>query len=158
MIEAAETVFTAMAFEQCIRPVVEGYQRKVLAERTWATAPERMIVLQRRSDQPLEQHITDIKSAWMMSEADFAVYLRRCNEERMAANLCVESDNHCPLRVAEDLTRQARGALFDVMASITGIPAAKAVTMRMADYNKMVDLTLKLLAPFVTNPLPKLAA
>jgi hypothetical protein len=39
MIQAAEDLFLAMAFEQSVRPIVEGYQRKILAERTWHVAP-----------------------------------------------------------------------------------------------------------------------
>jgi hypothetical protein len=153
MIKAAENVFLAITVEQSIRPIVEGYQRKVLAERSWRTTPELLAGLQRRSNQPVADEITDIKAAWMMANDDFAIYRKRCNEERIAAKLHAETDDHCPLLVAENITRLAKHALCDAMAGITKIDGAKAVTLPAADYDKLVDLTLKLLAPFVTNPL-----
>lgn len=35
MIEAAESVFLAMAFEQSVRSIVESYQQRILQERAW---------------------------------------------------------------------------------------------------------------------------
>jgi hypothetical protein len=88
-----------------------------------------------------------------MLDTDFADFHKRCNDERIAAGLHAESDDHCPLLVAENLTRIAKHALCDATAAITGIPGDKAVTMPTADYEKLVDLALKLLAPYVKNPL-----
>jgi len=42
------------------------------------------------------------------------------------------------------------------MASVTNINGATAVGMMLADYDKLIDITLKLLAPFITNPLAPL--
>jgi hypothetical protein len=42
------------------------------------------------------------------------------------------------------------------MASVTNIDAAKAASLRPDDYDYLIDITLKLLAPFVTNPLKDL--
>lgn len=154
MIEAAETLFLALAHEQCIRPVVEAYQRKILSERTWRCAPEILERAQRRaSDEPMQQHVTDIKLAWTMEKADFAHYIKRCNEERIAAGLVVESDSHCPLLVAEDLTRKAKYALCDAMVPITGISADDALRLRHPGYDEFVDLNLSQLAPFIKDPL-----
>lgn len=154
MIVAAENLFVAMAFEQTVRPIVEGYQRKVLAERTWRCASEYLERANRRaSNEPVEPHVTDIKLAWTMEQADFAVYIGRCNEERIAAGLVVESEAHCPLLVAEDTTRKAKYSLCDAMASVTKIPADAAIRLKRDDYERMIDLSLRLLAPFVENPL-----
>jgi hypothetical protein len=158
MIQAAENLFAAMAFEQTVRPIVEDYQRKILAERIWRCAPEYLERAKRRAcDEPVVSHVTDIKLAWTMLKADFALYIERCNEERIAAGLAVETEAHCPLLVAEDATRKAKYALCDAMACVTKIPADAAVTLKQADYNRMVDLSLRLLAPFVKNPLPPVA-
>jgi len=154
MIEAAENLFVALAFEQTVRPIVEGYQRKILAERTWRCAPEYLERATRMaSDEPVESHVTDIKLTWTMEKADFAIYLGRCNEERSAAGLIVETEAHCPLLVAEDTTRKAKYALCEAMTSVTNMNADAAVALKPADYNKMIDLSLRLLAPFVQNPL-----
>lgn len=155
MIAAAETVFLALAYEQTTRAVVEGYQRKILAERRWETSSTIRASTRRRESEQDGMYVTDIKYAWMMNDADFGHWRARCNEERIAANLPAETDDNCPLLVAEDATRRAKYALCDSMAGITGIDGAKAVTLRLDHYNDLVELTLKLLTPFVSNPLAK---
>lgn len=150
MITSAENLFLAMALENTTRPIVEAYQRKVFAERTWE-------VDQALLNKPgVAEIISNVKNAWMMSRADFAVYRKRCNEERIAAKLQAETDEHCPLLVAENTMRLARQALCDSMVSVTKIDGAKAASLPSDDYDHLVDITLKLLAPFVTNPLKKL--
>lgn len=147
MIAAAENVFLAMAIESTTRPIVETYQKKVLAEREWFSDPAM------RNAPGVPERITDPKYAWLMGTDEFAQYRKRCNEERIAAKLSAETDDHCPLLVAENITRMAKTALLDTMASITKIDGAKAATLKAADYDKMVDLALRLLAPFVKNVL-----
>lgn len=144
MIEAAEDVFLALAIEGTMRPIVQAYQRKVLAERKWLVAPEMQAVA------GVEEYVTDIKYAWMMSKEDFTVYHQRCNEERIAAKLPAETDDHCPLLVAENATRLAKCVLLDAMISITKIDS-KAASMSLENRDELVDLTLRLLAPFVKN-------
>lgn len=149
MMTAAENLFLSMALEQTIRPIVEGYQRKILAERMWEVDPELVTA------PGIPEHINDIKSTWLMSTVDFAAYFARCNEERIAANLQVERGDYCPLLVAENTTRLARQALCDSIATVTKIDGETAAALPAADYDHLVDITLKLLAPFVTNPLAK---
>jgi hypothetical protein len=147
MITSAENLFLAMALENTIRPIVEAYQRKVFAERTWEVDE----ALQKVPGVP--ETIVDVKHAWLMSGPDFAVYLTRCNEVRNAAKLHAETTDHCPLLVAENTVRLARHALCNSMVDVTKIDGATAASLPSADYDHLVDTTLKLLAPFVTNPL-----
>ena len=148
MITAAEALFLAIAYEQTVRPVVEGYQRKILAERRWEVDPER------QAASSTIEHVTDIKSAWLMNDVAFAAYGQRCNEERIAAKLFVQSDEFCPLLVAEDMTRVAKTVLIDAMTSITSIRSDDPKLL-LDDRAKLVDITLKLLVPFVKPLLPK---
>lgn len=149
MIAAAENVFLAMAIEGTTRPIVEAYQRKILGEREWLSAP----AMTSTNAPGVPDRVTEPKFAWVMGEADFAQYRKRCNEERIAAKLPAETDDHCPLLVAENITRLAKTALLDTMAGITRIDGAAAAALKAADYDKMVDLALRLLAPFVKNVL-----
>lgn len=150
MITSAENLFLAIALENTTRPIVEAYQRKVFAERTWH-------VDQALLNEPgVPEIIVNVKDAWMMNRADFAVYRKRCNEERIAVKLHTETDDHCPLLVVENTVRLARQALCDSMVSVTNIDAAKAASLRPDDYDYLIDITLKLLAPFVKNPLEKM--
>lgn len=147
MIAAAESVFLAMTIESATRPVVLSYQKRILAEREWHSDPA-------MSNAPgIPERITDPRYAWVMASDDFRLYRKRCNEERIAANLPAETDDHCPLLVAENTTRIAKKVLLDAMACITKIDGATAASMNAADYDHFVDLTLRLLAPFVKNVL-----
>ncbi|KFC72688.1 hypothetical protein [Massilia sp. LC238] len=158
MIAAAEALFIAIAYEQTVRPIVEGYQRKVLAERRWEVDPVMQVT------DGVVEYVTDIKSAWLMSNSDHALYHQRCNEERIAAQISSaiddsrSQDDCCPLLVAEEAVRQARFCLCDAMADITKIDGARAVTLAAAHQDRIVDLSLRLLAPFVKNPLALLKA
>lgn len=149
MIAAAEAVFVALAFEQTIRPIVEGYKRKILSEREWHMSPETQAGVRRTDDKPIDTRITDIRYAWLMSDVDFAEYARLCNAARITANLVVESEAYCPLGVAEEITRQAKRKLCDVMAEVSGFDVETIRTMKIEHYEHYVDLTLRLLAPFV---------
>ena len=153
MIAAAEDLFLAMTFEQTVRPIVEAYQRKVLAERTW------MVDLELQTEPGVPEYITDIKYAWLMTTEDFMDYRDRCTRERMKTDLSPENDsNYCPLLVAENTVQLARQALCNAMAPITKIDGTQAAALPVADYDQLTDLTLKVLAPFVTNPLASFKA
>ncbi|MFC5550167.1 hypothetical protein [Massilia aerilata] len=147
MITAAENVFLAMAIEGATRPIVETYQKKVLSEREWHSDPAT------REAPGIPERVTDPKYAWVMGAEEFALYRKRCNEERIAAKLSAETEDHCPLLVAENTTRLAKTALLDTMAGITKIDGATAAGMKPADYDRLIDVTLRLLAPFVKNVL-----
>jgi hypothetical protein len=146
MLTAAENVFVAMAFENTIRPVVEAYQLKILGEREWMITEEFLD----HPDQP--RQVQKLKDTFLMSESDFKQFAKRCNEERSGAKLHVQSEEFCPLLVAEDMTRVAKTVLIDVMTSITTIRSDDPKLL-LDDRAKLVDMTLKLLAPFV-KPTP----
>jgi hypothetical protein len=150
MIAAAENVFLAMTIETVTRPIVERYQIKILNEREWMSDP----AMSKTPGMP--ERVTDPKYTWLMGSEDFALYQKRCNEERIAAKLPAETDDHCPLLVAENITRLAKTALLDTMSCHTNIDGASAAAIKTADYDKLVDITLRLLAPFVKNVLAAL--
>jgi len=95
--------------------------------------------------------VPDPKYAWITAPLDLDLYLDRCKDERIAAKISVESDDECPLLVSENITRLAKTKVLDTMASITKIDGAAAAAMKLDDYDKLVDITLRLLAPFVKN-------
>jgi hypothetical protein len=150
MIAAAENLLLAMAIEAVTRPIVERYQRKILDEREWMSDPALSVT------PGVPERVTDRQYAWLMTSEDFALYQRRCNEERITAKLPAETEDHCPLLVAENITCLAKTALLDTMSCHTKIDGAGAAAMKAADYDKLVDLTLRLLAPFAKNVLAAL--
>lgn len=148
MKKAAELVFVAMAWTETVRPIVEGYQRLILEDMqapVAATWSERV-----RGDQKI---ITNPEHTYLMEEGDFAIYLARTKEERDQAGLHVDNDVFCPLLVAEDMQRKAERVLVEAMQPLTGISFDRLICSRNGIENKKkyLDLTLRLLAPFVKD-------
>ena len=147
MIAAAETVFLTMAFVQTIRPVVLEYQASILALGNWKIAP-------RFADRLGSEVILDPKMSYLMTSANFALYEQKCKLARVVARLHVAKEDQCPLLVAEHLARQAEQALVDAMSEITNLSVDKLLSSGQDQYKQFIELTLKLLAPYVKNVLP----
>jgi len=64
-----------------------------------------------------------------------------------------QQEDFCPLLVASDRLRLAKIDLIASMAGVTNINGDLADLMSPADYDRVIEFTLNLLAPFVTNPL-----
>jgi hypothetical protein len=146
MISAAEMVFAAMAMLQTIGPVVLAYKTNILKEGQWHIKPE-------FSERCGDEVILDPKRAYMLSDADFSVYDTKCKQARDLAGLSVDHPEQCPLLVAEHLEIQANHALVLSMEGITKITLDKLLSSGMDRYKEYIDLTLRLLAPYVKNPL-----
>ena len=139
MIQAAKTVFMAMAYVETIRPIVEEYERKILAELKPLVRAEWR---ERLGSEP----ITDPDNAYEMEDSDFDAFFSRCKEEREKAGLLIKDDDFCPLLVAERLLTEAENALVDVMVPVTGIRCKDLY--HIEDKKRLIYLTMTLLAPF----------
>jgi hypothetical protein len=71
----------------------------------------------------------------------------------VVARLHVANEDQCPLLVAEHLARQAEQALVDAMSEITNLSVDKLLSSGQDQYKQFIELTLKLLAPYVRNAL-----
>ena len=130
--KAVGLVFACLAWEETVRPVVREYQKKVLAEIKFVSVQDGKI-------------LTSPEEAWLMHDQAFEIYLKRCNDERIKAGLYVETQEHCPLLVAEDNTRKAKRALLYLSAKYTDIDAA-AIFYSIKNYRKYIDLVLQIMA------------
>lgn len=144
-IRAAEAVFTAMAHEAVIRPIVEAYEQTILEKhrfpigRKWVElGVDDRLILKR-------------KDSYLLSDADSLVFFAECHAAREAANLKVEDPEHCPLLVAEHLRIQAEHALLKAIATIPGLETFGSDVMSMNIRKKAIDLSLGLLSPFCGN-------
>lgn len=148
MIDAASNVFMAKAHLSLIKPIVEGYMQKILDQQEWHVAEKY------RDKFPLR--ITNHRSDFMMSEADFARYYQLCDEERQKAGLAILKEGHCPLSDARQTLFLAETALIDVMAPTTEITSQQLNQANIEHRQEYIELTLRLLAPFVPkSPLPQ---
>jgi hypothetical protein len=127
MIEAAKTVFMTMAYTETIKPII--------AKEWTAKGMQDQIIL--NPDQ-----------TYLLQDSDFQVYLQETFKARDKAGLRVDNPEFCPLLVAEDLQRQAERALIEAMEPVTHLEPAR---LYGDNRKKFLDLTLKLLAPFVGN-------
>lgn len=145
---AGLAVFKAMAYKEAIKPIVIEYKTKVLAERKWMVEPRfRVFLGQDIVDNP--------KFDYLMSPVDFAKYYECCERERKAAGLLLAKEGGCPLSDAETALFEAKSLLIAVMQEVTTITLPKALEMPITFKDQLIELTLRLLAPFVKIPSPQ---
>ena len=143
-----------MALVETVTPVVQGYDREILQE-------------MKPTSRYTGELITDPNRGYEMPDAEFKIYLFKMREQqtehpdiiaivnsiRIAWGMKpidFEGDpDYCPLLVAEDMQRIAKRQLIDAMESITALEADKVLCSGLDNYEKLVDLSLELLAPFV---------
>jgi len=147
MIEAAANVFIAMAALGVIEPIVTGYETEILKKHQWTIRPE----FQKRLGAEI---VLDPKNAYLMSDADQAVFFAEAKLARQASGLVVEHDEQCPKCVAEYNLIEAKHKLIEVMEPITKLSVQRLMCGGLDKYEEAVELTLKLLGPFVAEVMP----
>jgi hypothetical protein len=143
-IKAAQLLLIAMAHERTIRPIVEGYMTEILAKGQW----------RRRADFVghglMDEVILDHKLSYHLSDEDAAVFFAECRKARDAAGLKVENPEFCPLCVAEHTRVQAENLLMNRMSETPRLEyLAKSYLLTLDERAKVIDLSLKMLAPYV---------
>ncbi|MDP1968029.1 MAG: hypothetical protein Q8K31_02425 [Burkholderiaceae bacterium] len=145
LIRAAETLFMAMALESTVRPVVEQYSRAILAKHQF------QIDAQWR-EHGMEGAVLDPKRSYLLSNEDADTYHRECRAARDAARLKVSRPDNCPLLEAESDLLQAQNAFITQLSALPGLELfGKTEMLSLAQRAKVVDLGLRLVAPFVSN-------
>jgi hypothetical protein len=146
MIKAAETVFLAMLLVETVRPVVIKYQTDILAEGKWCVRDD-------FTDRPSEEVILDPRRAWLMSDADFAIYDSQCKAARKAGGLHVDDDEKCPLLVSEHAVVCAESELAEALSEVSPMNSEILNSLGGQRRKDAVELMLTLMAPFVKNDL-----
>lgn len=142
MIEAADAVFLAMANLSLVQPIVRNYQMLILREGQWRV--KRAYVKEGESDEV----VLDPDHSFLMEDDDFALYDGHCQRARILAGLPVKTEGNCPLLEAKSALSDAQGRLVQAMATVTGHSLDQLLMFSPENYQKYVDLTLRLLAPF----------
>lgn len=144
-IAAAEAVFTAMAHESLIRPIVEGYELAILEKHQFRIARKWV-------EKGVTDHLVlERKDTFLLDDEDAKVYYAECFAARDAAKLVVDDPEHCPLLVAEHLRIRAENALLQTIATIPGLESFASGTMSLDMRKKVIDLSLGMLSPFCGN-------
>ena len=149
MIALADACYLAIANESHVRGIVEGYRAKVLRERDYYVDPAKQNP--EAAAQGQREVITDVAYDWLMSDADYAVYTQRCQEERARSGLTTVKEGNCPLSEAAYITHIAKTALFDSMSFITGVTAEKCISVSYQVYQQLMELILNLFSNHVSD-------
>jgi hypothetical protein len=142
MIDAAGKVFFCMTHIMTIEPIIKSLEEKLLAE------------MQLKEVRNPEKVITDSKNLYLISDEDAELYCETYSSV-LSKNGYEEfaKDGRCPLLVAKKELTMAENHLIKVMEPITQtsielLSSSGAFLENRAD---LIDLTLKLLAPFVDS-------
>lgn len=156
-IRAAETVFLAMLARDMVTPQVEAYQSEVLARHKWPPAEIYRNVSASQAITGTDEVILAPAHAFLLSDEHFAIYLRECEVARLALGLPVSKPGGCPAIDAREDLRAAEGLLIDTMKEATGLSCEVVDCAPAAVRKQLVDLLLRLFAPFVDQS-PKILA
>jgi hypothetical protein len=148
---AAEVTFLAMAVTETIRPVVVGYQSKILElhKFKFKKKEERDYFFKKTG----KDYCTDSEHTYLISDKDFKVYLDECEDERKKAKLSIaphkDGEGYCPLLMAEEDQRQAEHILMDCFEPLTGINRSNL--WKLEWIHKYKELLLGLMAPHINK-------
>ena len=141
-IQAARNLMVAMAHVQLVEPIVTGYQRAILERHQWGVSPE-MAELSCGKDV-----ITDPKHAYLLSDANAAIYYAACDEAKKASGLKVARPDNCPWLEAQNQVLDAQRALVAALEPATRV-TWDMLMRKFSDMPRYIELSLKLMAPFV---------
>ena len=144
-VRLAELLLVAMAIEAHVRPIVEAYESAILQKHQFRIA--RKWVEKGCND----VIILDRKRSYLLEDTDAEVFHSECFAARDAAKLTVERPDKDPLLEAQHRRIEAENALLESMATIPGLENFATGHWPLQLRQKAIDLTLKLLAPFVRS-------
>ena len=144
LIRIAENLLLTMTVEQQVRPVVVAYENGILAKHQFQPAPEYREYL-------TEKLILDRKQSYLLASEDAKVFFAESFAARELAGLKVARADNCPLLEAESMRIDAENAFIEELGNIPGFDSLKsnASVMSLEQRAKLIDIGLRLVAPFV---------
>ncbi|CAM5530119.1 hypothetical protein TMEC54S_00245 [Thauera mechernichensis] len=140
-IRLSEALLVAMANEDVIRPIVEGYETAILEKHRFKIDPK-------WTDIGVEDHvILHRKETFLLSDADAKVFFEECFAARDEAGLAVDRPDSCPLLAAENLRISAENALIKSLACIPGLEPFATGILSLNTRAKVLKLALELFLP-----------
>lgn len=147
MIAAAEAVLFCMAAESQVKQIVDAYQRRILQEEQLHIDPK---YIGRRGE--TDRIITEPNEVFLLSEKDMVWACDLFSWAAKDAGYDLPA-GHCPALTANTNLVKAQQHLIDVMQPITGISRDSIweSSNALVNYNKLVDINLRFLTPFVRS-------
>lgn len=149
LVRLGETLMVAMSFSQLQREKVDGIVREILAEREYVICPEMADLL--KDDTTVQgMRVLDPNRLYRIEASilEAEVYPEIVRRQQ-AIGLYPEKPGCCPALEAESLQREAEGAFLEAIGVQMGVgkDALKGAWGEHRD--RLLDLGLKLVAPFV---------
>lgn len=150
-INAAEQLILAMAHLDTIKPIVTAYKQAILNNRQWPIAEKMLELKQKRAPGEAPEHfVTDPAVDYMIEESLWPEYHALVFAARDAAGLSIEGKPEaCPVSYAQMDLFAAQKALIESMQGKSPITLKEWLSTTPRLQKEAIDLTLKLLVPFV---------
>lgn len=153
VINAATAVFQAMAYEQTVREVIEPKQQEVVDFYKFKIAMENRQYGENYTSLTERRYrgnhtITRPQDMYLSDDQDFKIYAAEMDSFHREKGFQKPSPDHCPLLMAEHLTRQTKWAFVDLLEAYTGM-SSEMLFRKYSLYKQYIDLNLSLFAPLV---------
>lgn len=142
MLSSCQALTMAEAWLKTVEPIVLGYQRNILE--FWRFGS-------REKQGRLAEIITDPKRSYLLDDKDFALYVADCEDERIKAGLKIQAEGNCPLLEAKSNLAKAKWALIEASKNIVDIDSTQLLISDLENYNKYIELTMRLIAQYLTR-------
>jgi hypothetical protein len=143
LIKAATAVFQAMAYEQTVREVIAPKQKEVIDFFKFKVAPDNLDLCDFET-------ITRYEDLYLVSTEDIQIYIKEMDLFHREKGFKKPSPDHCPLLIAESLTRDTKEVFVDLLEPFTGLSFHQLICAGLNKaYKPYIDLNLSLFAPLV---------
>jgi len=139
--KAAEILLAAQAYLAIVRPVVQGYQTAILADRQYHIDPKWV----EKGD--ADMVVLDAKHVYLLTDEDSNEVFTAFDEARDAHGFPARQFGWCPLLAAESAVIQAEIALMNAAQYITITNIDIANVWDMAIRREMIELTMSFVVP-----------
>lgn len=141
LINAATAVFQALAYEQTVREVINPKKHELVDFHKFRISPD-------FKGLEMGEFITRHEDMYLAAEQDFTLYLNEMDAFHREKGFEKPSSNHCPLLMAESLTRELKAAFVELLEPYTGL-SPQDLMCHFDLRKKYIDLNLSLFSPLV---------
>lgn len=148
LIRSCENTLVAKAHVETIRPIVEGYQKAILAAGDYRVCDSWRESQTKGKTDPGQSRITDPKWSYLLGPKAAEEYHEACSQSAKDAGLRVSNEGNCPLLEAETLLVRAENDLLEAFASDMNEESLRR-PMMLDHREKLLGLIFGLVTPHI---------
>ena len=150
LIRSCEAALVIQAHLATVRPIVDGYQKAILAAGVYRMCEEMRQAITNAGHDPGEARITDPERSYMLADDDAKRYFAACEKAAKEAGLRVKREENCPLLEAQHLLVDAENTLLAIFASDMGEPIL-ACPIKMEHRARLLEVIFGMVAPHMRD-------